>query len=384
MTRRILSAFLALILCFGLVLSVSAEGTEFIISELGYLAQEEVNSLNAQAAAIYEETGVGIFYAYVHGESAEEYDISTIVGSLTDYVVMVETESLWFMHKAGRGEVITFEDEDAIRAVYDETETYIEGVAAYLEAAAKYFPEAPAEVPAATQAPSWDADEQFLYDDADLLTQEQEAALVEKLEEVSHTYNTQLVVATVPEVDSGDVSDFTRNLYASMDFGYGDTRDGVLLLISMDPRAYRIFSNGHAGVAIGPDQVDTLCDFMDTYLPNGQYVAAFHSFADQCGEMLAYYQAGSPFPVAKNLAISLVIGVIAGLIVAFVLKAQLKSVHKQDTAQVYVRKGSMYVDRKSDIYLYRTVVRTKKQEREETTSSSDSDDTAQTMGGGSF
>jgi hypothetical protein len=76
--------------------------------------------------------------------------------------------------------------------------------------------------------------------------------------------------------------------------------------------------------------------------------------------------------------------VIAGLIVAFVLKAQLKSVHRQDTAQVYVRQGSMYVDRKSDIYLYRTVVRTKKQEREETTSSSDSEDTAQTMGGGSF
>ena len=61
MTRRILSAFLALILCFGLVLSVSAEGTEFIVSELGYLAQEEVSSLNAQASAIYDKTGVGIF-----------------------------------------------------------------------------------------------------------------------------------------------------------------------------------------------------------------------------------------------------------------------------------------------------------------------------------
>lgn len=386
MTRRILSAFLALILCFGLVLSVSAEGTEFIVSELGYLAQEEVSSLNAQASAIYDKTGVGIFYAYVHGDSAEEYDISTIVGSLTDYVVMVETEGLWFMHKAGRGEVITFEDEDAIRAIYDETATYVEGVAVYLKACAKYFPEAPAsvQVPGVTEASAWEGNAQFLYDDADLLTQDQEAALVQKLEDVSHTYNTQLVIATVPEVDSGDVSDFTKYLYESMDIGYGETRDGVLLLICMDPRAYRIFSNGHAGVAIGPDQVDKLCDFMDTYLPNGHYVAAFHSFADQCGEMLAYYQAGSPFPVGKNLAISLVIGVIAGLIVAFVLKAQLKSVHRQDTAQVYVRQGSMYVDRKSDIYLYRTVVRTKKQEREETTSSSDSEDTAQTMGGGTF
>ena len=54
----------------------------------------------------------------------------------------------------------------------------------------------------------------------------------------------------------------------------------VMLLVCMDPREYRILSNGHAGVAIGPDQVDALCDFMGLYLPKGSYVAAFDSFAD--------------------------------------------------------------------------------------------------------
>lgn len=382
MTRKIISLLLALMLCFSLMVSVSAEATpiNFVISELGYLADEEVNSLNELATSIYEKTGVGVFYAYVQADSAENYDVSTIVGSLTDYVVMVETEKIWCVHKSGRGEVLTFDDEDAIRAIYDETATYVEGVAAYMEATAGYLPEAPA----AAEAPSWDAEERFLYDDADLLTDSEEAALVQKLEQISHAHNTQLVIAALPSLDGSDIDDYVEYLYDSMGFGYGETREGVLLLVCMDPREYRILSNGYAGVAIGPDQVDTLCDFMELYLPKESYVAAFNSFADQCDEMLAYYEAGSPFQFGKNLAISLVIGLVVGLIVALILKGQLKSVRKQYTAHVYVKQGSMQVDLKQDIFLYRNVTRTKKQEREKTTSSSNSDGTARTKGGGSF
>ena len=142
-------------------------------------------------------------------------------------------------------------------------------------------------------------------------------------------------------------------------------------------------SNGYAGEAIGPDQIDTLCDFMDTYLPNGQYVAAFNSFATQCDEMLEYYQAGSPFKFGKSLMISLAIGILVGVIVAFVLKAQLKSVRKQTTAYVYEKQGSMHVDYQYDIFLYRNVTRTKKQKREESTSSGSGGSTRST-GGGSF
>jgi uncharacterized membrane protein YgcG len=234
MTRKIISALLALILCFSLVISVSAADTEFIINELGYLAEDEVSSLNERASALYDETGVGIFYAYVHADSAEDYDVSTIVGNITDYVVMVETEKLWFMHKAGRGEELTFDDEDAIRAIYDETATYAEGVGAYLEATAAYFPEASA----ATEAPAWEADERFLYDDADLLTDDQETALIQKLVDVSHANSAQIVVATIASMDGGDIDTFLDYLYDTMGIGYGENHDGVLLLVCMDPREY--------------------------------------------------------------------------------------------------------------------------------------------------
>ena len=378
MMRKIISALLALLLCCSFAVSVSAADTEFVIDEFGYLVQEEVDSLNALATAIYEETGVGIFYAYVSSDSAEHYDVSPIVGDVTDYVVMVETKDYWFVHKGGRGEIITYDDEDTLRAIYDETATYPEGVMAFWEAAAEYFP-----AESVTEPVIQDEDVGFLYDDADLLTDGEEATLAAKLEEISYARNTQLVICTIASMDGGDIDEFLPFLYDSMGFGFGENHEGVLLLICMDPREYRILSNGYAGEAIGPDQIDTLCDFMDTYLPNGQYVAAFNSFATQCDEMLEYYQAGSPFKFGKSLMISLAIGILVGVIVAFVLKAQLKSVRKQTTAYVYEKQGSMHVDYQYDIFLYRNVIRTKKQKREESTSSGSGGSTRST-GGGSF
>jgi len=379
MTRKIISMLLAVVICLSLAVTASAETIDFVIDDLGCLTDGELDSLNALAASIYEETGVGIFFAYVRTDSVEDYDISTILNGITDYVIMMENETHWYMYLGGRGAVIDTDAEDALRAIYDKTETYAEGVMAFLEAAAEYFPAAPAD----TEEPALDAEAYFVYDEADLLTDDQETALEQKLRENSQTYKAQLVVCTLASMDGGDIDAFVDYLYDSMGFGYGENKDGVLLLISMDPREYRILSNGYAGVAIGPEQIDTLCDFMDTYLPNGHYVAALNSFADQCGEMLEYYQNGSPFRVGKNLAISLVIGLAVGLIVVFILKGQLKSVRKQDRAHVYVKQDSMKLTYQRDIFLYRNVTRTKKQERVESASSG-SGGTARSKGGGSF
>lgn len=381
MTRKMISALLALILCFSLAVTVSAEAKtiDYVIDELGYLTDGELGSLNELAASIYEETGVGIFFVYAQTESVEDYDVTAITGMITDYVIMLENETHWYMHLGGRGEIIDAAAEDMLRAVYDETATYVEGVMSFLEAAAEYFPY----IADSPEGDILEAPEYFVYDDAQLLTDSEEAAMEQKLADISHAYDAQLVVCTLASMDGGDIDSFVDYLYDTMGFGYGENHDGVLLLVCMDPREYRILSNGYAGVAIGPNQIDKLCDFMDTYLPGGHYVAAFNSFADQCGEMLAYYQAGSPFNVGKNLAISLVIGIITGLIVALVMKGQLKSVRKQYQANVYVKQGSMQLNYTRDIFLYRNVIRTKKQERVES-SSSGSGGTARSKGGGSF
>ena len=202
-----------------------------------------------------------------------------------------------------------------------------------------------------------------------------------KLQSISSTYQAQLVVCTIASMDGADIDRYLDYLYDTMGFGYGENHDGVLLLVCMDPREYRILSNGFAGVAIDGDAIDKMGDAFVSDLSDGNYAAAFTEFADQCIYYLDGHLNGFPFNFGKNLLISLVIGIAVGLIVAFILKSQLKTVRKQDQANVYVKQGSMNLTHQSDIYLYRTVSRSKKSS---SSSSSGSGGTARSRGGGSF
>ena len=141
MKKRILSLFLALVLCIGLTISASAvSGIEYVIDEVGYLSTDEVASLNRVAASLYDAHGVGIFFIYTTEEYLQEYDVSPLVGGLTDYVVMMENDTNWFVHYGGLGEQIDLATEETLRAVYDSASTYVGGVNDFLNATAELFP----------------------------------------------------------------------------------------------------------------------------------------------------------------------------------------------------------------------------------------------------
>ena len=354
MTRKIISALIALFLCFSLAVSVSAEDTAFSGDEVGYLADMERDLLNKQAKAIWEASGVGIFFVYTTADDIDHYDVSTLVGSMENYFVMIENSACWYTYYGGSaGAYIGAEQEAELRDIYDRADTYIEGVREFLDAAAAYFPQEETAVIHRDNT-------HFLYDEADILTDAEEAALEGKLADVSGTYNAQIVIYTVPSVEGGDVSRYIDALYDTMGFGYGENHDGVLLLVCMDPRQFWNIGNGFAADAIGNSEIEAIGDAIEGDMSAGNYAAAFEEFADQCVYYLDGYFNGFPFNFGKNLVISLVIGIAAGVIVAFILKAQLKTVHKQNQANAYVKQNSMNITAQSDVYLYRTVSRTKK------------------------
>ena len=228
---------------------------------------------------------------------------------------------------------------------------------------------------------SADSGEQLVFDDAGLLSDVEVSILEEKLADISRTYNAQILIVTVSAMNGGDVDEFLEDTYDGRNFGYGENRDGVLLVVCMDPREYRILSNGFAAWAIDTNDIASIGDAIVPHLSGGDYMAAFEEFADQCAYYLDGHINGFPFDAGKNLVICLVIGVIVGAIVAFALKGQLKSVRKQNQANVYVKPGSMQLTVHNDLFLYRQISRTKK----ETSSSSGSGSgSSRSTGGGSF
>lgn len=218
----------------------------------------------------------------------------------------------------------------------------------------------------------------FLLDEAGLLSRSEASELNAKLQDISQKHNAQVVICTVSSV-SGDVDDYIEHIYDTMGFGYGVSHDGVLLLVSMSPREYRILSNGFVADAIDYEEIDKIGEKIVSDLSDGDYADAFETFAEQCDYYINGHLNGFPFDFGMWIAIALGIGIVVGLVVVFILKSQLKSVRNQNHADVYVKDGSMQLTARSDLFLYRNVIRT----RRETNKSSGSG-SSRRVGGGSF
>ena len=375
MKRTIISLLLVVMLCMSLAISASAVYVDFIIDSQDVLTDDERTSLNDMAAEIFEDTGVGVYYVYVYGSaSVTDYNVHGLVREVTDdYYVMVENDDSWYYFAGGKGEQL---DTDALREAYDNTETYAEGVEAYLAEASLQL----TFLDDGSEDGEPAEDNLLVWDEAELLNETEVAQLNSKLESISKKYKAEIRVVTLSSMDGGDIDEFLEYLYDESGFGYGENHDGVLLVVCMDPREYRILSNGFAGEAITSGDIDAIGEAFKFDLSDGNYADAFDTFADKCEYYLDGHINGFPFNTGKNLLICLGIGLVVALIVTGIWKSQLKSVRKQSAANAYVKAGTMQITQSGDFFMYRNVTKTQKQ----SSSSSGSSGSSRSTGGGSF
>lgn len=375
MKRTIISLLLVVMLCMSLAISASAAYVDFIIDSQDVLTDDERTSLNDMAAEIFEDTGVGVYYVYVYGSaSVTDYNVHGLVREVTDdYYVMVENDDSWYYFAGGTGEQL---DTDALREAYDNTETYAEGVEAYLAEASLQL----TFLDDGSEDGEPAEDNLLVWDEAELLNETEVAQLNSKLESISKKYKAEIRVVTLSSMDGGDIDEFLEYLYDESGFGYGENHDGVLLVVCMDPREYRILSNGFAGEAITSGDIDAIGEAFKSDLSDGNYADAFDTFADKCEYYLDGHINGFPFNTGKNLLICLGIGFVVALIVTGIWKNQLKSVRKQSAANAYVKAGTMQITQSGDFFMYRNVTKTQKQ----SSSSSGSSGSSRSTGGGSF
>lgn len=223
--------------------------------------------------------------------------------------------------------------------------------------------------------------EGFVYDGAKIIGSYDETLLSERLGSISDTYGTQILIITVKTSGGRDIDRLVEDIYDKNGFGYGSEQDGILLLVSMNPREYRILSNGPAASVLTSGVIDEISSDIVVDLAADNYVDAFNKFANCCEYYLEGNVNGFPFEWQQSLVIALVIGAIVGVIVALCLKAQLISVRKQNLAHEYVREGSMEITLARDFFLYRTLSKT---ERPKSNSTGSSGGGSRNIGGGSF
>lgn len=227
--------------------------------------------------------------------------------------------------------------------------------------------------------PSSAADLPRLVDQADLLTDSEESALSDRLDEISERHQFDVVVVTVDSLEGETAVVYADYFYDYNGYGFGDERDGILLLISMEERDWCISTTGYGITAFTDAGQAYISERFVTDLSVGDYAAAFTNFAVLCDAFITQADTGEPydidhlpqepFDLVWNLAVALIIAFVISLIVTGIMRGQLKTVHSQSEADNYIKQGSMHLTRKNDLYLYRHVDRRKKAENNSSTRS---------------
>ena len=208
-----------------------------------------------------------------------------------------------------------------------------------------------------------------VYDAADLLTDEEESQLLDRLDFLSEEYDFDVAVATVQSTDGVAMNKFTDTFYDDNYYGLGDDYDGILFMVSIGDREWHITTHGYGMTVFTQDGLDYLKEKVQPELKDEDFAGAFNEFADQCQMFLEQAATGEPYDASTLpkepfspmwIPISIAIGFVLALLCTMGMRAQLKSVRSQESAVDYVRSGSMEVTRSNDIFLYHTVTRTAK------------------------
>lgn len=215
-----------------------------------------------------------------------------------------------------------------------------------------------------------------LVDNADLLSNSEEEQLLSELDEISERQQFDVVIVTVDSLEGKSPREYADDFYDYNGYGYGDSHDGALLLVSMEDRDWYVSTIGYGIEAITDYGLELMADEFLPYLSDGDYLTAFTVFAQLCDDYITQANTDEPYDIGNYdyqsysdsnyskeplsllwIPIAIIIGMVCAFIICGIMKSNLKSVKFQSGASSYIRNGSMNVTESRDIFLYRNISR---------------------------
>ena len=412
MKKRFFALFLAVLLMMTWMLPVSAdEGKIYIIDEMDVVT-DYVTELNERASVLSDTYGINVMLLMTNttnGADTPGYAEEAYKASFGDadgiMLIWNYEETEWYIYKQGKCEELFSEaDDDELWQAFANNEYYDECVAAYLNKAEEMLEE---KIGPALESESQEIMESFavientvadntvipvqteqkaehqsipeerllprLVDRVELLTDREESELLSKLDEISERQKMDVVVVTVDGLEGKTAMAYADDFYDYNGYGYGDSRDGILLLISMEERDWRISTCGY-GITVFTDAgQEYISDKFLPYLSDGDYSEAFTKYADLCDAFITQAREDKPYDVGNLpkeklsplwIFVDLLIGLVIAVIIGFIKKGSLTSVKMQYAAQDYIVDNGIVLTHSSDRFV-NTIVTTRKIEKDD-------------------
>ena len=232
-----------------------------------------------------------------------------------------------------------------------------------------------------------------IVDNADLLTDAEEALLESKAQTLADRYDMDVVILTVSSTHGRYIETYADDYYDNNGYGIGPDYNGVLLVLAMDTREWAISTCGDAIYALTDYGIEALFRAMSTDLSYDEYYSAFDTYLDELPQYFeafensdpidgyhgaydgpGYYEPGTRDDVLyydrepgfgdylRIIFVSLLIGSAVGGIALLIMRGQMNTAKAQSGASSYLLEGSFRLNRHMDLFLYSRVHRTRRQQ----------------------
>ena len=219
------------------------------------------------------------------------------------------------------------------------------------------------------------ADDYFYYvfDDADMLTDDEEWELEEYAASISEEYDCGVYFISVDDfhdLGESDAYDAAKYLYRNMELGLGEDESGVLLMMSLSNRKMALIAHGYGNAAITDRINEDIRDTIKKSFRNDDWYSGVLDYFQETGRAIAdarengiteadtvvYVQAPLGWRLVAILILFL-LAMLVALVVTQVMKSQLKSVAPKTQAMDYSDSSPLELRVRQDRYLHTTTTR---------------------------
>lgn len=124
-----------------------------------------------------------------------------------------------------------------------------------------------------------------VYDAAGLFTPEETEALNEKARQTAEEWQMDAVILTTNDMEGKESRYYAAEFYDNNGFGYGEEKDGIILLLNMEDREIYLVSSGKGMDVFTDYYIEQILDDVIYSLGEGDYAGASSLFLDD----VAYY-----------------------------------------------------------------------------------------------
>ncbi len=206
-----------------------------------------------------------------------------------------------------------------------------------------------------------------LIDNAGLLTSSETKNLSSTLDEISERQKMDVVILTENTIGEKSPQDYADDYFDYNDYGIGEDKSGILLLLNMQEKDWYVSTKGHGIIVFTDAGLDYISKKILPELKSKNYKDAFNIFANLCDKFITKantdkpYDSGNlpkePFNISFWIPAAILMGLFLAWLVVLYMKKQLKTVLPKVKADDYIQKNSLQIKNARDIFLYSSITR---------------------------